>query len=485
MAGPGGNNQYESYQTERETTFLLSRSPSPLSSSSRSRDRAPASTVTAPEEDVPKHYKYALGMGYMLAFGVCGMVLGALVLTLDDLASNSGKTAIDVRPVLIARGVGAVLGTAASSKLYLWVPSNKMMSVFLFLVMVVLVYMPFITSVYPLYVAFLLLGLFTAITDTGCQIMTRKLHGAEAGPWMGANALAFGLSGVIVPLIGYLTGSLFVVYVTLSVVSCVTAVFLTILPTPGRNKGLHEAERQAIPAQRVGDGGGSREESQASAGKLTTFFLKYKIEFHISGMLFWLFSGEVGAAGYLKRYVDETEVIGESHAELLVVVLWMAIIIGRLAGIQDQRHLTLSRLYRHSTILFLGGTTAATAILVFQNSTFVLWTGIAAYGLCDGPTVGYCYDLNNRMATPSEMGTSVAMLGQNFGASIAPYVISWVWDYTDWPQILILVILLSHLLPYPFMLNAKRIDEANKRRLREEAISSGPYETRLAPSFFL
>ncbi|CAN0548437.1 unnamed protein product [Ectocarpus sp. 12 AP-2014] len=315
--------------------------------------------------------------------------------------------------------------------------------------------------------------------------MTRKLHGAEAGPWMGANALAFSLSGVIVPLIGYLTGSPYVVYVTLSLVSCVTAVFLTILPTPGRNKGLHEGERQAISAQRAGDGGGSREESQASACKLTTFFLKYKIEFHISGMLFWLVSGEVDAAGYLKRYFDETEVIGESHAELLVAVLWMAIIIGRLAGIQDQRDLTLSRLYRHSTILFLGGTTAATAILVFQNSAFVLWTGIAAYGLCDGPTVGYCYDLNNRMATPSEMGTSVAMLGQNFGASIAPYVISWVWDYTDWPQILIVVILLSHLLPYPFMLNAKRTDEANKRRLREEAVDSGPSETRLAPSFFL
>ncbi|CAM9780623.1 unnamed protein product [Ectocarpus fasciculatus] len=360
-----------------------------------------------------------------------------------------------------------------------------MVSVFLLLLMPILIYMPFITSVYSLYVAFLLLGLFTAITNTGCQIMTRKLHGAEAGPWLGANALAFGLSGALVPLIGYLTGSLFVVYVTLSAVSCATAMFLIILAAPRRNEGLRERGRQAIPARREGDGSISREETHASACKLTTFYRKYKIEFHISGMLFWLICGEVGAAAYLKRYVDDTEAIDESRGDLLVVVLWTATTIGRLAGIQDQRHLALSRLYRHLTVLFLGGTTAAAAILVLQNSAFVLWTGIAAYGLCDGPTMGYCYDLNNRMTIPSEMGTSVVMLGQNFGASIAPYVISWVWDYTDWAQILIVIIMLSHLVPYPFMLNAKRVEEANKRRLGEESMSSSLSETRSAPSFFL
>ncbi|CAN0141175.1 unnamed protein product [Ectocarpus fasciculatus] len=169
-----------------------------------------------------------------------------------------------------------------------------MVSVFLLLLMPILIYMPFITSVYSLYVAFLLLGLFTAITNTGCQIMTRKLHGAEAGPWLGANALAFGLSGALVPLIGYLTGSLFVVYVTLSAVSCATAMFLIILAAPRRNEGLRERGRQAIPARREGDGSISREETHASACKLTTFYRKYKIEFHISGMLFWLICGEVG-----------------------------------------------------------------------------------------------------------------------------------------------------------------------------------------------
>lgn len=192
----------------------------------------------------------------------------------------------------------------------------------------------------------------------------------------------------------------------------------------------------------------------------------------------------MGATAYLESYVDDTSVISSSHAELLIVVLWTAITVGRLAGLQDQRHLTLPRLYRHSTILFLCGALASASILVFETSAFVLWVGVGAYGLFNGPTVGYCYDLNNRVTMPSEMGMSVVMFGLNFGASIVPYMISWIWEYTNWPQSLIVIILLSHLFPYPLMLNAKRIAEANKRKERAAAaVTTGLASTRSTPSF--
>ena len=145
-----------------------------------------------------------------------------------------------VGSVFIARGVGAVLGAVVSSKLYLWYRGNNVMSVILLLLTGVLLYMPEITSVYTLHGAFFVLGLCTAITDTGCQIMTRKLHGSKAGPWLGANTVVFGISGALVPLIGYLTGSLFIQYVILSAVSCATAAFLIILPAPEKYEGLLE-----------------------------------------------------------------------------------------------------------------------------------------------------------------------------------------------------------------------------------------------------
>jgi hypothetical protein len=49
-----------------------------------------------------------------------------------------------------------------------------------------------------LHVLFAGLGFGTAVTDTGCQIMTRKAHGKRAGPWLGGNTVTFGVAGALV-----------------------------------------------------------------------------------------------------------------------------------------------------------------------------------------------------------------------------------------------------------------------------------------------
>lgn len=159
---------------------------------------------------------------------------------MDAHERTNERTRLQVGSVFIARGVGAVLGAVVSSKLYLWMRGNTVMSVVLLLLTGVLMYMPFITSVLTLHIAFFIMGLCTAVTDTGCQIMTRKLHGMKAGPWLGANTVVFGISGALVPLIGYLTGSLFIQYVILAAISCLTAAFLIILPAPEKYEGLLE-----------------------------------------------------------------------------------------------------------------------------------------------------------------------------------------------------------------------------------------------------
>jgi hypothetical protein len=49
-----------------------------------------------------------------------------------------------------------------------------------------------------LHVLFAGLGFGTSVTDTGCQIMTRKAHGKHAGPWLGSNTVTFGIAGALV-----------------------------------------------------------------------------------------------------------------------------------------------------------------------------------------------------------------------------------------------------------------------------------------------
>lgn len=106
MAGPDGK-AYESYQNESESTTLLSPSPPHSPRSRGGGGSRPHVTSNGhgrgggdgedTAEDVRKHYKYALGTGYMFAMGVCGIVLVALGSTLDDLAENCGTSSTEVR----------------------------------------------------------------------------------------------------------------------------------------------------------------------------------------------------------------------------------------------------------------------------------------------------------------------------------------------------------------------------------------------------
>jgi MFS-type transporter involved in bile tolerance (Atg22 family) len=90
-------------------------------------------------------------------------------------------------------------------------------------------------------------------------------------------------------------------------------------------------------------------------------------------------------------------------------------------------------------------------VLWFPNSGPVLWIGVAFYGLFNGPCVGYCYDLNNRITLPSEKSMAIVMFGLNFGASLVPYLNSVIWTATGSPKTLIVTIFLSMFIPLPLL----------------------------------
>ena len=106
-----------------------------------------------------------------MAMGICGVVLTAIGSTLDAIAKDCGTTSTEIGTVFVARGAGAVLGAISSARLY--APpnkGNKVMSTTLFMLILLMMYIPFITNVIILHVVFAGLGFCTAVTDTGCQV---------------------------------------------------------------------------------------------------------------------------------------------------------------------------------------------------------------------------------------------------------------------------------------------------------------------------
>lgn len=394
--------------------------------------------------------KILMGIAYMLAMGVCGIVLVALGSTLSDLAAKCGTTATAVGTVFITRGIGAILGALLSAKLYLWFQGNYVLASSLTLITVLLLCLPFNESVEMLHVLFLFLGLGTAITDTGCQIMTRKIHGKTAGPWLGANTVAFGISGALVPLIEIITNNLIIQYYTICIVVMSVTLFMLFGPNPE-----HKGRLIGGPPRRPG-----------ATGPMDS--PHYYVETVIALMVFFYIGGKVTITAYLGSYVSDTDILTASQGAKLILVLWIAITVGRFAGVVDQSFLTNKTLPIHLSLLSTGGVLSMLLILWYPDSKDILWIGVAFYGLFNGPCVGYCYDWNNRITYPSEKSMAIVMFGLNFGASLMPYCTTLAWNAGGGPQTLIVVVFLSMLMPLPLLHISKYLsyDPAVNPRVR-------------------
>ncbi|CAN0465161.1 unnamed protein product, partial [Ectocarpus sp. 12 AP-2014] len=331
-----------------------------------------------------------------------------------------------VGTVFVAKGAGTGVGALMSPKLYLSVRGNTVLSVGLVLLSAILLYFPFLSSVFTLHLAFFVQGLVVNVLMTGCQIMTRKVHGDKCNLWTGANVVSLGLSSALFPVVAYLDDSLFDQYAILSGMSIAVAVILgVVIPAPESFEGLIEETPESLMVDPA-TGGMEPPEKSTWTRKCSLFYSKYSVELNIGAMVFWLIGGTSDTSSYLDTYVESTGVIPKSQESLLQVDLFAASVVGILLGLLAQLYCTLSSLYRLSMAAFLLGGVGVAAILLFQDSPTVLWVCIACYGFAWGPTVNFCYELNNRINPPSESGMSVITFGLTFGMAAFPYATSLV-----------------------------------------------------------
>ena len=392
---------------------------------------------------------------YMLSMGVCGIVLVAIGSTLEDLAHQIDRSTTSIGSVFIARGAGSVLGAILCSKLYRWFIGNLVMFVSLLGIMVLLITMPFTTTITELHVICFLLGLGTAITDTGCQLMTRKLHGKCAGPWLGANATVFGLSAALVPVLEMVSSQISTQYFLLASIVAVSC-GLILISSPPPTLRSPELLPISLHLSRSGDATDHGHDSSIP---------HFHTEMTISIMLFCFVGGSISATAYIESYIDQTHVISGSQKGNLVFILWISITLGRIVGVQDQRSLSDSGLTKHLSSLCIGGFLSMLAIFIFPDSQLALWVGVSLYGFFHGPTVGYCQDLNNRLTLPTEKSMAIVMFGLNCGASFVPYFVTVLWDfYSCGPLTLIGATGLSMIVPLPLVFFASYISYADFRR---------------------
>ncbi|CAM9981270.1 unnamed protein product, partial [Hapterophycus canaliculatus] len=371
--------------------------------------------------------------------------------------------------VFLTRGLGAGLGNVVSSKLYKWARGKITISVSLFLLAANLLLVPLARDVGALHVNFLSLGFLTAIIDAGCQLMTRRLHGSAAGPWLGASTVSFGLSGALAPLIGLLTGSLVVEYAVLATVAFLIGCFLVVLPRPDVEPAPH-GEQIQIFQLKLPDGW-----LQPKA-----FYEANKIDFNLCGLMFWFMGGRMAATAFLRQFALDTS--SSSQRSLLIVCLWLAITLGRVVGLRDQLTLTLARLYRHVGALCAGGAATMFLLLVSSRSTAALWVTVVAFGLFTGPALGYGYDLSTRVSPSPATSTMVAEFGITAGASVVPFLVSFPWYLTGWAFFLPLLVSASHVVAFVLLRETRKLHGAINSRRPPAPVDDGGEIPHVAPT---
>lgn len=157
---------------------------------------------------------------------------------------------------------------------------------------------------------------------------------------------------------------------------------------------------------------------------------------------------QMTATAFLRQFADEMEMTTASTASLLVVVFWLVITVGRLISLRDQRTLTLARLYRHLTIVAALGAVTMLILLIAFWKDLVLWFTVLTFGLFNGPTLGYCYDLSTRVSPNPSTSTAVAMFGLTLGDSLVPFLASSFWWVTGGAFFLPVFLVASHAIPW-------------------------------------
>jgi predicted MFS family arabinose efflux permease len=468
-----------------------------------------------------EYAQFVLSSAYCLAMGVCGLVLVSIGLTLSDLSTRIGlDSAEQLGTVFISRGIGAVVGSLVSARLYHEFSGNLVLATSLGGLALTTLVMPHNRSFLGIQFLFLCLGLGTSITDTGCQILTRKLHGEKAGPWLGLNTVAFGLSGALVPLISLVAHDIFTCFGILTLIIVVVCLSVLACPDPASATGedlpacistnsLEDTQTAAFSAaaranrkkgrvslwtsegtmaiyspvsNKEGQVEGDMSSRYSSKGDLVLTEADavtpphFYVEGAISIMVFCLIGGKVCLTAYLESYVKQTGVIEASSEHSLLLLFWICVTAGRMLGIYLSSTFTNSTVPVHIGAASTVGSLAGALVLFFPASPGIFWFGLCLYGFCTGPCLGYCYDLNNRLTYPTETSQAIVMAGLNAGASLVPFLCSILWQRFS-AEVLIWVVALSMLVPLPMLYFALHSAYDKKSRLPAPVLYESINET--------
>ncbi len=352
---------------------------------------------------------------YSLAFIALGLGSGSLGPTLPALAAQTNVGMKQISSLFIARSFGTMIGAWLIGRWYDRVSGHPLLALSLFASALAMAMMPAATLIPALLSLSALMGVAGASINVGGNALIVQVYGRRATPFMSALHFAFGLGGLLAPMliaqVLHHENSLRITYWLLALLTIPVAVITLLSPSPKlRERG--------------------RRDSAAPLPKLTIalfacfFFLEVGAEASVMG---WYFSyaAERGADARTAAYMNSA--------------FWAAFTAGRLATIWlTTRFDAVSLIVTHLCVTML----IAMSLLIFPSSPLLLWLGAIGLGLAVAPVFPNIFGFAQRVLGLSGKVTGFFLVGSSAGAMFWPWLIGQFFESRG-PQVMAWVVLLN------------------------------------------
>lgn len=430
-----------------------------------------------------------LTLVYCWAFLCLGLFGAALGPSLPSIGRNTNTSDQKLGVAVTSRAFGYLVGSF-SGPLYHRLPGNRMMSCGLAAVAIFCFFLPHLSS-YTITCALMFFkGVASGVIDTGGNLGTLWLHGANCDPYIQALHSSFAVGAVISPAIikGLLTAghSINAAWYAFGIACLPVIGALLYFKSPSDHKEItHEIieldstpfppviDEQAATKAEIDDyesgikgevaiqldsiASGSRPANEVELGAEYTkedrergvpppspfnftwenrYNVDYKPYLTVLGVALFLgcyIGGELATGSFLTTFALRRGITTEDGGALMTTLFWLSFALGRVAAIP----LSVFLSPRTIMIIDLSGTMIASCFIwVFVDQLVPLTIAIVLYGGFMASTFPSAITLLQSIIPVTGSTTTIFVIGASLGAMVVPLIVSSSFESTQYMSLI-------------------------------------------------
>jgi FHS family Na+ dependent glucose MFS transporter 1 len=374
-----------------------------------------------------KSEKMGRTASYYISYIALGLAAAVLGPTLPSLAEQTQSQLSQISFLFTAHSLGYLIGSYQGGRLYDRMPGHPVMVVAVFLMAIMLLFVPVVPSVWLLALVIVVVGLAGSTLDVGGNVLLVWVHGRDVGPFMNGLHFFFGLGAFLSPII---------VAQAISLTNGISWAYwaLALIMVPGGILLLRWSSPQAPgPASQPGEGS-SAEDQAAGASKRETLTVVFVALFLLLNV-----GAELGFGGWVYTYALAMNLGTVTTAAYLTSIFWGALTVGRLISIP------LALRFRPRTVLLwdmIGCLVSMVILLAGSESWLATSIGAAGLGLSMASVFPTTISLAERRVTVTGRVTGWFVIGASLGSMFLPWLIGQLFDSAG-PEVAMIIIMID------------------------------------------